>query len=193
MSRGLQLFRICRNVFSVCIALIISTLLDSRAQDLPRIVKAGAFVYPHDGSYGGLGMHAEYEMALGKTLLFSMGPRIEYEDFEGSTPVITIGYQLKYYPLAKHAGRRMQGPMVGLEATYALMDRARTYERYGPGLGLIVGYQHRFKKRLSLSFEVCPIYMKDLNDKSRKGNPEGRYWYGFVCIKAGISLGRTHS
>lgn len=187
MSRRLQLFRIYRTVFGVCTALSISTILDSRAQDLPRIVKAGAFFYALDGSNHGFSMHAEYEYALGKSLLFSMGPRIEYIDLEGS-PLITIGYQLKYYPLAKHAGRRMQGPMVGLEAAYLLMDRARTYSRYGPGLGLIVGYQHRFKKRFSLSFEVSPIYMVDLNEKSRKGNPEGRYWYGFVCIKAGISL-----
>jgi len=134
MSRGLQLFR---TVFGVCTALIISTLLDSRAQDLPRIVKAGAFFYPLDGSNNGFSMHAEYELALGKTLLFSMGPRFEYIDLEGS-PLITIGYQLKYYPLAKHAGRRMQGPMVGLEAAYLLMDRARKYSRYGPGLGLMI-------------------------------------------------------
>lgn len=163
--------------------------IHTHAQDRFNILKSGGFMYFNGDGYNGISLHVEYEFLIAKSLMFSTGPRAEYIAIKNGAPSFTVGYEIKWYPIAKYANRRLHGPFIGIDPLYRTKDAARiSYARYGPGVGFVAGYQHQFKNRVAVCAEMSPVYIYDINERTVQSNPTGWYWYGFACVKIGFRL-----
>lgn len=167
--------------------LSLSQGLDSLAQNLePRssLTKLGGIFQFNPSGYS---INFEHERGFLKNSRFTHGLRVDFnkispypQKFFPGVENLVLGYQLKLYPFSKEEFR---GFFTGVYPCYFVKRKDRY--RYGPGLGGLIGYQY-IRKRLSLSIESSIVYMQNVNEKVPSKNPEDRYFFLFLNIKAGL-------
>lgn len=155
------------------------------------VVKGGGFLYFLEHQFNGYSLHLEYEKVFRHAPFFTSGLRIDYTQFKNSTGAPMIGYDIKVYPFYGLSKRRLyHGIFTGVDLAYLIQTKSSKDSRYGPGLGMLLGYQHILKDRISLSLEGVMIYVQDLSEKSIQHNPERRYLYVFANLKVGLKIRR---
>lgn len=80
-----------------------------------------------------------------------------------------------------------KGIIVGINPFYIIKDPINDFNRHGPGIGIITGWQFVIKKHFSLSLEIEYYYYKNINKLGSK-NPTDRYMGFIISIKIGIKL-----
>jgi len=174
--------------FVLSLVICLAIIRCANGQERGSQLKVGGMVYLLNWKYNGFSLHGEYEMSIGRKAVLSSGPRVDFINAETSYTAVFIGYEVKLYPLAKIFSEPHQGPFIGVDPAYLVRSYAISYARYGPGIGMILGYQQILKNRFSLSAEASTIPVKDINEKTIQRNSEHLYWYAFACIKFGIRL-----
>lgn len=160
--------------------------LELRAQtSRAPLLKIGGFVYFKNN---GFSVHLEYERMFRRYAFLSSGPRVDYLNFEEfDDKNLFVGYQVKFYPLYWTFQKPYEGIFVGLEPLW-LVGSENSYSRTGPGISSLLGFQHVIKEKIPIDLEVGMNYIQNLNSSAQKNNPEDRYFYFFVALKAGINL-----
>ena len=150
------------------------------------LIKVGGFVHFKNK---GFTIQFEYEKMFRRYAFLTAGPRIDYSNFEDFTDKnLFVGYQVKFYPLYWSFHKKpYEGIFVGLEPLW-LVGAQNSYSRTGPGIGSLLGFQHVIKDKIPVALEVGMTYVQNLNSSAQQGNPEDRYFYFFVGLKAGINL-----
>lgn len=175
--------------------LLLSSLVlsgfDGRTQTPKPLLKIGAFPYLRHAGVSGFSAHFELEKAWKNKEFITSGPRLDYVDIRNFRPNFYLGYQLKFYPFYWHYERPYQGIFIGIDPFYLMKNPGDGLSRYGPGLGGLLGYQHVFNNRISVSFEGSVVYFQNLNNNVYRNNPEDRYQTTFANIKVGVRLGKS--
>ncbi len=156
------------------------------------LLKAGGFIHYNVGKYQGFSVQLEVERTFRAKEFLTSGPRIEYtqfisDDYGGGDQNLYVGYAFKFYPLYWQFRKPYRGIFIGAEPLL-LLKGPNDYDRYGPGLGSLLGYQHIFDDRISVGFDASMRYFQNLNDKAAKNNSADRYFSFFLSIHVGIKL-----
>ena len=159
------------------------------------LLKIGGFIYinPNKNNFYpyvfiGNSLNIEYEKAFRKNQFLTYGLRLDYLY---QKPIwsrnLYLGCELKFYPIFIKKNKPYQGLFMGINSFYIFKDQKNDFNKYGPGIGIILGWQFLIRNKISLSYEIIMNYYQNLNELSKK-NPQNRY-FGFVeSIKIGFKL-----
>lgn|SRR5690606_26827436 len=126
------------------------------------ILKAGLFPYINQHEFKAIAAHVEFESAFKRSPFLTSGPRLDYINVFGSGHHMMIGYDLKLYPLYKKSKGPYRGLFIGVEAGYFPRKvGGEVSSDFGPSAGPLLGYQHIFNDKLSLSFETSMPFVQD--------------------------------
>lgn len=157
-----------------------------------KLLKPGAFLSFYEAKCTGFSLSLELESSF-KSQFFSHGPRLDYtriypipEKYFLGRENLLVGYQVKYYPLQTNKKRQYHGPFIGGYPFYNMP--VFPIHRNGPGLGTVIGYQHVFRDKYSLSFEASILYFQNMNESVPRKNPADRYFFFNATLKFGIRL-----
>lgn len=166
------------------------TSVDVRARPL---LKFGGFPYFERSSYSGFSLHLSSERAFRKRQYFTSGPRIDYvnlSDFPDKN--LSIGYEVKFYPFYWKHRQPYRGLYVSVEPLVLIKTDFNPGAKFGPGLGLLLGYQYLIEDKISLGLEACMGHFKNLNKEALQypgsSNSEERYFYFLACFKVGFKI-----
>lgn len=141
--------------FTLVALLIILANPASGQSETGAILKAGFFPYIHQHDFNAMAAHVEFEGAFKRSPFLTSGPRLDYINVFGPGHHLMIGYDLKLYPLYKKSRGPYRGLFIGVEAGYFPRKVGNEVSNdFGPCAGPLLGYQHIFNDKLSLSFET---------------------------------------
>ena len=171
----------------ILIPLLLFISVPSLSQPNERVAKLA--LYPHF-SNPGVTVGFELEKSFIQTVKFTQAFRIEYRTISGDAADgfyghqnLSLGYVVKCYPFAKRTSKKFQGVFFGIMPCYFV--KVRDEYRYGPAIGIPIGYQLVLKSRLTLSLEYTPTYLQNVNDGIPPGNSQDLYFDLFKAFRVG--------
>ena len=174
----------------VRILLIMGSLLPAKnvcAQE-GSLLKVGGMVYFYDSKYTGYSFHLEYESAFSRNEFLTSGPRFDFVAPRTGNATSFLGYAFRIYPMYGIAKRPYNGLFIGADPLFVVINPGASSSRYGPGIGMLLGYQQVFRDRLAISLEASPVYMRDINKEATQHNSHHGYWYAFASLKFALKL-----
>ncbi len=156
--------------------------------------KIGGYLNPNHFSQSyGFTLSVELEKAFVNSKL-THGFRLDYmrarpfatpnKFFTGYENLI-VGYNLKVYPFLNSSNGNYKGYFIGLHPSFFVKVQDRY--RYGPGIGLLTGYQAWIKRKFTICPELGIIYMKNVNNKIYS-NSRDLYFYSLISVKVGFTF-----
>ena len=195
--KSLDLYLMLKNClvirfFNLVLLLNVWAVTNSFCQvSINPLIKVGGFIYAFP-EYSEFSLHFEAERAFRKRQYFTSGLRLDYINPKNADKNFFIGYNLKLYPFYFKYKIPYRGFYIGVEPMYLVKSAENPKYRYGPGLGVLFGFQYLIKDRISLGLEADVMYVQNLNRNSTKyrgySHPSERYFYLFSCVKVGIKL-----
>ena len=184
--------RLVIKFFNLVLLLTVWAVTNSFCQvSVNPLIKVGGFIYAFP-EYSEFSLHFEIERAFRKRQYFTSGLRLDYINPKNADKNFFIGYDLKLYPFYFKYKTSYRGFYIGVEPMYLVKSAETPKYRYGPGLGVLFGFQYLIKDRISLGLEADVMYVQNLNRNSTKyrgySHPSERYFYLFSCVKVGIKL-----
>lgn len=177
----------------ILLVLFLSTLTQitlGQQVDNSQLVKIGLFFYPIEYRYNGFSIHLEMEKFFSKKKSFSTGPRVDFVNIKNGVPALLLGYNLKLYPFFSRKKIQNKGFFISIAPVIKPKILNVYYERYGPGVMSLLGYQFFLKDYISLSGECSWTYLRDINNYSQQFNANRLYVYVYANVKVGIRLSR---
>lgn len=148
--------------FNLVALLIVLANPASGQSETGAILKGGFFPYVHQHEFKAIAAHAEFEGAFRRSPFLTSGPRLNYINVFNSGYHLMIGYDLKLYPMYRKSRGPYRGLFIGAEVGYfPRKGRNDGSSDFGPCAGPLLGYQHIFNNKLSLSFETSMPFLRE--------------------------------